>query len=267
MSLRAQIHDAIDDIASPAPTLERRVKAFVLADAEAGKRFRTRPTSFWTTRVRGTLALVATALILVLIGGLIVGGRFWRNQSIPPVTIGQNELNSLESQHLNYPLVAPGAPCPAEGPHLDPTIGMVIGRGPVFLINSDVYESNEWGLWVALDFAANLQKNPGLVLVRARDLQSNAQVAFATYPLEPTPMTAVGVVLGTSVVANHKVKMRSEAAVPDMSTWPSFPALGSHVDVISLLGMQRGGSGCIGFQIDAAGFSENFVAQLRGPGV
>ena len=258
MSLRSQIHHAIDDVAPPSPTLERRVKAAVLI----GERERRPARSRWVVPLRGTLGLVGVALLLALVAGLFIGGRFWRNENAPPSTVNQTELKSLESRPLNYPAVAAGTACPTTPLHLDPQIGMVVGDGPVYLSNGDIYEKNDWGFWVAIQLAAN--QNPGLVLIRARDLKSNAQVAFAKYPLEPTPMEAVGAVLGTSRVADHDVQMRAEAAVPDISQWPKSPELGSHVDVIALIGMQNGSSGCIGFQMDGAGFSENFVVQ---PGV
>ena len=265
MSLRSQIQHAIDDIAPPAPTLERRVNVFVFADHDTRKQLLARPRSRWNTRFRGTMALVAAALVVALIGGLFLAGRIWRNENLPAQTVGVNELKGLESRPLNYPVVAPGAPCPTTPLHLNPQIGMVLGEGPVYVGNGDLYESNDWGFWVALAFVAD--RNPGLVLVRARDLQTNAQVAFGKYPLEPTPMIAVGSVLGTSRVANHDVQLRSEAAVPDVSRWPSIFKLSAHPEVVTLLGMQKGSSGCIGFQIDASGFSENLVAQPAVPGL
>ena len=265
MSLRSQIQHAIDDVAPPTPNLERRVKAFVFSDHETRKQLLARPRSRWNTRLRGTMALVAAALVVALIGGLFLAGRIWRNENLPPETVGVSELKGLESRPLNYPVVAPGAPCPTTPVHLNPQIGMVLGDGPVYVSNGEIYETNDWGFWVALAFASD--RNPGLVLVRARDLQTNAQVAFAKYPLEPTPMIAVGSVLGTSRVANHDVQMRSEAAVPDVSRWPSSSKLGPIPEVITLVGMQKGSSGCIGFQIDASGFSENLVAQPAVPGL
>lgn len=264
MSLRSQIRDSIDDIATPAPTLERRVKVFVFSNPETRRQLLARPRSRWNTHFRGTMALVAAALVVALIGGLFIAGRIWRNENLPPQTVGANELKSLESRPLNFPVVAPGAACPTTALHLNPQIGMVLGDGPVYLSNGEIYETNDWGFWVALAFAAD--RNPGLVLVRARDLESGAQVVFAKYPLEPTPMIAVGSVLGTSRVANHVVQMRSEAAVPDLSRWPPLTKLGPHPEVVTLMGTQEGSSGCIGLQIDASGFSENLVVQPAVPG-
>lgn len=259
MSLRSQIHRAIDDVASPGPALERRVEAFVMGDDGRRLRLRSRPQPRWTA----PLGLIAAALVLSLVAGLIIAGRFWQTQNAAPATVSQTELKRLESRPLNYPVVAAGAACPVTSATLNHQIGMVIGNGPVYLYNGDLYETNDWGLWVAMAFASD-SANPGLVLIRAKDLKRQAQIAFAKYPLTPTPMTAAGAVLGTSRVADHVLQMRSEAVVPDPSTWPTYPKLGKHVEVVVLFGMQTGSSGCIGFQMDAPGFSEDFVVQ---PGV
>lgn len=264
MSLRAQIHDAIDDISTPAPTLETKVKVFVRADNHTRAQMRARARSPWTHHWRGTLALVAAALVVIVISGLVLGGRYWRNQNLPPQTVGVNELKSLESRALNYPTFAASEPCPKTAPHLDPQIGMVVGEDPVYLGNSEIIETNDWGSWVSVAFVGS--HNPGLVLVRAKDLKAGAQVVFAKYPLEPTPMTAVGRVLGTARVANHNVQLRSEAAIPDQSSWPDFRTRG-HLELIVLLGLQKGSSGCIGFQIDTPGSTRNFVIQPGSPGL
>ena len=264
MTLRHQIREAIDDVAPPAPTLDRRVRSFVLGDDDARRQLRTRHRSPWPMGVRIPAALVAAALVVVLIGGIVMGGRFWRNLNAPPSSVGPNALKTLESRPLNFPTLAPGAACPTTSPHLNQQIGMVLGDGPVYVGNGDIFEANDWGLWVAIGFAADY--DPGLTLVRARDLKGSAGVAFAKYPLAPTPMTVAGSVLGTTHVVNHDVQMRSEAVVPDRSAWPPYPKLGQHIEVVVLLGMQKGSSGCIGFQVDAAGFSENFVIQPSVPG-
>ena len=78
-------------------------------------------------------------------------------------------------------------------------------------------------------------------------------------------MTAVGPVLGTTRVAHHDVEMRSEGAISDASTWPPYPKLGKNVELVVLLGMQKASSGCVGSQIYAPGFTENFVVNPATP--
>jgi hypothetical protein len=255
MSLRSHIHHAIDDVAPPAPTLDRRIRAFVLSDAPDRKHLISRRQPRWVA----PLGLIAAALVLALVAGLFIGGRFWRTQNASPATVNQSELKSLEARPLKYPSVAAGAPCPKTPLTLNQTIGLVVGPGPVYLINFDVYEHGDWGYWVNLGFAYYPIDSSGPVLIRAKDLQGDAQVAFATYPLAPTAIDAAGPVLGTADVVNHRVQLRAEAVFPD--PWHAKPIdkNGDLPDLYVLLGMQQGSSGCIGLQVDGPNFTENFV--------
>ena len=263
MSLRTQIHHAIDDVAPPAPTLERRVTAFVLSDERDRKHLVPRSQPRWVA----PLGLIAAALVLVLVAGLFIGGRFWRTQNAAPATITQNELKSLESRPLNYPLVSQGAECPVTQPKLNQQLGMAIGEGPVYLGNTNIYEKGDWGQWVGLGFIYYPAPEPGSILIRAKDLKSDAQVSFANYPLAPTAITAAGPVLGSADVVNHRVQLRAEATFPD--PWHAKPIdkKGDLPLLIVLFGMQTGSSGCIGFQIDGPNFTENFVLNPAIPGL
>jgi len=254
MSLRSQIHHAIDDVAPPAPVLERRVMAFVFSDERDRKQLIPRPQPRWVA----PLGLIAAALVLALVAGLFIGGRFWRAQNAPPSTVGQQDLKSLESRPLNFPTVASGAPCPGAPEHLNQHLGMVYGDGPVFIVNIQPYGSSDWGGWVGLHFAYQATK-PGLVLIRARDLQSSVEFAFANYPLSPTAITAVGPVLGQAHALDHDLRLRSEAVFHDPWSTPAIDKHGDLPPLIALTGLQHGGSGCIGFQFDGPNFTENFV--------
>ena len=116
-----------------------------------------------------------------------------------------------------------------------------------------------------MSFGYEAQK-PGLVLIRARDLKAGAEVAFANYALSPTGISAVGPVLGTATVANHRVTLRSEAVFLD--PWHTRPVdkKGDLPELVVLFGMQTGSSECIGLQIDGPGFSENFTVTPSVPG-
>jgi hypothetical protein len=254
MSLRSQIHHAIDDVAPPAPTLERRVRAFVLSDDRDRTHLTPRPQPRWVA----PLGLIAAALVLALVAGLFIGGRFWRSQNAPPSTVGQNELKSLESRPLNFPNVGSGVPCPGTPEHLNQYLGMVYGDGPVFIVNIQLYGSSDWGGWAGLHFAYHATK-PGLVLIRARDLESSAEFAFANYPLSPTGITAVGPVLGQAHVLDHDLRLRSEAVFHDPWSTAPMDKQGDLPPLIALGGLQRGGSGCIGLQFDGPTFTENIV--------
>ncbi|HET9781024.1 MAG TPA: hypothetical protein VFR33_04525, partial [Candidatus Dormibacteraeota bacterium] len=144
MSLRSQIHNAIDDVAPPTPTLERRIRAFVLTDGQVRTHEHPRRQPRWVA----PFGLIAAALVLALVAGLFIGGRFWRTQNAPPGTVGASELKALENRPLNYPAVAAGAECPVTSPTLNEQLGVVVGEGPVYLVNGDVYEKGDWGYWV-----------------------------------------------------------------------------------------------------------------------
>jgi hypothetical protein len=264
MSLRSQVHHAIDDVAPPAPMLERRVKAFVLSDDADRKHLIARPQPRWVA----PLGLIAAALVLALVAGLFIGGRYWRTQNAAPATVNQGELKSLESKPLNYPALAAGAACPTTPLTLNQQFGLVYGKGPIFLYdwNSTVDASGRWGYWQGLNFFS-AETIKGLVLVRARDLKGDAQVAFAQYPLAPTKMHAAGPVLGTTTVVGHQVQLRSEAVIQDPALYRPQGLTGGKPELIVLFGMQVGSSGCIGFQIDGPGFTENFVIRPGVPGV
>jgi hypothetical protein len=263
MSLRTQIHHAIDDVAPPAPTLESRVKNFVLGDDDARKQLRSRPRSPWTTRFRGSLTLVAAGLVLALVGGLFVAGRLWRTENQPPPAISQAELKSLESRPLNYPTVAPGAPCPATPKTLGP-YGLFIGDpgDPVGIYDTEIYQSTDWGQWIEIAIGYSptyAAAHPGLVLMRARDLRDSAEVVFANYPLAPTGMSAVGPILGKAHALDHDLKLRSEAAFRDLAHTPALDKQGHRPELLVVVGLQKGSSGCIGFQIDGPGGAEHLV--------
>src|SRR5690348_1477993 len=185
MSLRTQIHHAIDDVAPPAPTLERQVVRYVFADDDARKRLVSRQRARWTRRFRGTLTLLAAAIALTLVAGLFIGGRLWRTENQPPPTIGQAELKSLESRPLSYPTLAPGAPCPTTPKTLGPA-GLVIADpgDPVGIYDTEIYQSTDWGQWIEIAVGYSptyAAAHPGLLLMRARDLHNSGEVVFANY--------------------------------------------------------------------------------------
>src|SRR2546427_12619051 len=83
MSLRSDIHAAIDEVAPPAPLLARQVEAFVLADENERSRFSRRGRIHWPRPLRGAVAVLAAALVVAAMAGLAMGGRLW-----PEVTGG-----------------------------------------------------------------------------------------------------------------------------------------------------------------------------------
>lgn len=255
MSLRTQIRDAVDEVSPPVHDLEQRVTAYVLAGNTQSKVRRMRPGgSRRTYRFRGLGAAVAAALVIALVAGLILGGRLLRDLNTTPATINPTELKSLERRAPNFPSVAPGAQCPVTS-LLNPNGGNEVGTGPVQAVDGHGLEANDWGTFGRLLLIYDAPA-AGLVLVRARDLQSDREVAFAQYPLEPTGVVAVGPVLGTVHALNRDLRLRSEAVFRD--SW-STPRVGDGPNLLLLVAVQKGSSRCIGFQFDGPGFTENFV--------
>jgi hypothetical protein len=255
MSLRSQIRDAVDDVSPPALELERRVRTYVLAGNGRRRDLRRRSRSAWVYRFQGAATLLAAMLVVTVIAGLIVGGRIWRDLNATPSSINQSELKSLEGKPLHFPSVAPGGQCPASVEHLDQQIGMVIGDGPVYVVDGGSLDTNDWGTFGHLSLFYEPQR-AGLVLMRVKDLQSGVEVAFAQYPLAPTGITAVGPVLGQVHAMNKDLLLRPEAVFRDM--W-NTPKQARGPQYLVLVAMPKGSSGCIGFQVDGPGFSKNFV--------
>ena len=253
MSLRTQIHDAIDDVSPAAPTLERRVTSFVVG----GERERKRPEWKQRRRLVAPLGVIAVGVVLALVAGIFIGGHLSSKPNSPEPAVGQAELQALESRPVNYPAVAAGGPCP-KSPEVLRNFGMAFGDGPVFMANANWLQSTDWGAWYSLLFAYEWRQD-GLVLVRARDLQSNAEVGFATYPLAPTGVVAVGAPVETVNAVGHKVQLRSGAAFRDPPHTAPMDSMGDLPPLLVLQGLQKGSSGCIGFQVDGPDFTENFV--------
>ncbi|HKW07108.1 MAG TPA: hypothetical protein VJS19_06005 [Candidatus Dormibacteraeota bacterium] len=253
MSLRTQIHDAIDDVSPAAPMLERRVTRFVVDGARAHRR----PQWKQRRRLVAPLGLIAVALLLAVLAGIFIAGRLSFKSDSPQPAVGQAELQDLESRPLHYPTVAAGAPCP-KSPEVLRSLGMAFGDGPVFMANAEWLQSTDWGGWYSLTFAYEWRQD-GLVLIRAHDLQSNAEIGFATYPLAPTGVVAVGARVQTVTAVGHTVQLRSETAFRDPPHTTPMDKKGDLPPLLVLQGLQKGSSGCIGFQIDGPDFTENFV--------
>jgi hypothetical protein len=144
--------------------------------------------------------------------------------------------------------------------------GLVVGDGPVYLVSNDTPILTDWGFWATYKFvyAARVQ---GLVLIRARDLESNQPVVFAKNPLGPSGITAAGRVLGTDHLLNRTVPMYSEAVLQDPAHTAPVDEHGTLPPLTVMLGLQKGGSGCIGLQIDGPNFTETLVIRLSGYGI
>jgi hypothetical protein len=265
MSLRSQLHDALDEVTPPAPALESKVENFVLA-RDRGRGILVRHgRGPWTRRFRGTLTALAAVLVVVLIGGVFFGGRYWRDLNAPPATVDQSELKGLEARPLSFPTVAPGAQCPVSRIKLQ-QYGLAVGDGPVYYWDSDVQTITQWGRWKALSLGYNVTA-PGLVLIRIKDLQTtDAVVAFAQFPLGPSGVIATGSVLGSDQAIDRTLQMRREAIIQDPSH-TKRDKQGNLPPLKVMLGVSANASGCVGFQIDGPNFTERFIIDARAMGL
>src|SRR2546425_5338624 len=263
MSLRAEIHDAIDEVTPPAPMLASRVGAYVLAEDRARRRPRL---ASWMRPLRGMAGVLAAALVVVLLAGRGLGGRLgrdWNTNVNRPMPINHAQLKALEDRPLNLPVLEAGAACPV-GPIVstpkESSLGPLAyndGNGPVYAQGTGLRYGTSWGTYILTGYAVKPSYN-GLILIRARDLQTKAVVVFAHNPLLDIYYSVPsGQRVGTDFVLEHRVQKYTELALQpqnmytDLATW--WPGSGT------LQGFPKGSSGCIGFQVDGAGFTEHFV--------
>jgi hypothetical protein len=271
VNLRSQIHSAIDEIAEPAPGLADEALAYALADGEphdvqvGGRRREGAP------GMRRFGSMVAAVLVLVLMIGLVVGGRVLRNRDLvpQPYQIDQAQLAKLRANPLHLAVVQPNAECPV-GPYtnLPSNAGAApgaYGAGPVFAEGSGQRVVTSWGTYFLTTYWAGPTFS-GLALIRAEDLRTHQPVIFAKTSLSAKePAVPTGDLVGTDVVYDQPIDQLTELTLDTAdqgsnSSYPDkWPAWGA------LMGFANGSSGCIGFQVDGAHFSEIYVVSYPMP--
>jgi hypothetical protein len=264
MSLRADIHSAIDEVAPPSPMLASQVVAFVVRESRVRRATSSRRS--WAFPVRWSASLVAAALVVVLIGAAIIGGRVWRDWNVYQ---GQQTLNAKVAALEARPLLLPayGASCPissltdvsAHSPD-----SLMYGDGPVYSVGAG-YNSmtTTWGTWTTWSLRVDTTNVSGPILVRARDLQTNEDVVFVRIPFSVVGQAGDGIPTGR-VIRNDVLQGQTEQVYPELvldlsrpypgtkkGDWPIFK---------SYLGLPKTAKGgCIGFQVDGATFQEWIV--------
>jgi hypothetical protein len=224
-------------------------------------------------------SLVAAALVVVFMAGLVVGGRLWRDSYSSGVyrhPINQLELKKLEARPLQLPAVAAGAECPV-GPYSDGAYGhmrsqssqtvfsgpaLMFGDGPLYMAGARTPQFTAWGTWVTtyvlLDPAA-----AGPVLLRATDLRTGTTLVFSEHsgmavPAGDRPVTdsAAGDTWHgfTELVLNpSQPDLPDPGELKDSREWPGWWVY---------LGYPKAASSCVGFQVDGAGFTETYVMSV-----
>jgi hypothetical protein len=256
VTLRNDIHSAIDEIASSVPALAGKVD-YLAADAlQQARHGRPVRRGAWVAGLGRSGSLVAALLVVLLMASLVVGVRAWRDRNILNESpTAEATLAQLEARPLLLTPQPVGAECPA-GPSSVVDGGQgprtVLGVGPAYIVGSwHNATANAWGTysdWLMLSDPSLT----GLVLVRGRDLETNLPVVFVG-------SHAAGNVVGTDTIAGKSVQQRSEAvfdaghhdpALSGTSKWGIWPMTP---------GVDKSESGCIAFQIDGPSFSEIVV--------
>jgi hypothetical protein len=246
--------------------LASKAEWFVL-EAERDRYETSHRRSPWFARpMRGTFALVAAALVVALMAALVMGGRLWRDWSTLPAThphtINLADLDRLRARPLQLPVVQAGADCPVSPTHavadfhkrgLSP---VVFGDGPIYSAGNGERYVTHWGTYIQTGYALDPSFS-GLLLVRARDLIGGQLVVFANSTFSGTANLS-DLVVGTDFLLDQTVQQHPEGVVDTNQLRPPQTA-GYWQDWDTLQGYPAGGSGCIGFQFDGAGFTEVFV--------
>ena len=245
MSLRTDVHTAFDEVAPSTFGMPDRVVRTVVAELPERRR-----KERWFVRLRAPLSLVAVLLLLSIAVGVLVGGRVARdwNAFTRPAPAGYqpSELEQLEARPLVLPSLKAGDTCP-ETPLNQ--YGLY-GYWPVLGAPGSAV-SSAWGTYWYPAVVTD-SRLTGLVLVRARDLQSGQPVIFVGN-------SATGPVVGTDTLNGVLIQQRRDLVLDTRHPPLNTLGPGSYTWGITA-GRAKGGSACIGWQIDTTGYpTEVFV--------
>jgi len=261
MSLRADIISAYDEIAPPAPQLQAQIRMSVSAEARAASQSR-RTRGPWMASFRGTMALVAALLVVLIVATVLVGGRVmhdWNVFNNRPAPAGSGDaatqIAMLEARPLHLPQVPTDGTCPA-GPltaidYGSGAIAAAYGNGPAYAIGGSG-PATSWGFYFDVTFVTEPQVK-GWILVRARDAVDH------TIPVVFVGPYAAGAVIGTDTINGTLVTQRAELLF-DAGHHPASSGKSKWGVWDVRQGIRaNGSSGCTAFQLDGNGFSTVFV--------
>lgn len=197
----------------------------------------------WACRL---VAIQFSALALISCGGQAAS-----SPSLSP-TIDPAKLAQLEARPLLLQAVAPGNSCPG---HRESVIDLgygsitVNGDGPIYFSGKGLQATTSWGEYYDPTYYVPPQLT-GIVLLRTRDLKSGrAGVFVGPY--------AAGDVVGTDTIDSKPVQQHAEVVL-DASHHPATSSRSKWGIWNVRQGWPTGWSGCFGFQLDGAGFTEVF---------
>lgn len=259
MSLRADIRSAYDEITPPAPALQAQIRALV--DSEANVAISSpRAHRPWMTGLRGTFALVAALLVVLIVASVLVGGRVWHDWNVfnnRPAPAGQidpaQQLAQLEAIPLSLPMLSAGDACP-DNPGVN-SLGYDYGNGPVYFNGRLVpVIVSSWGYFYDLVYYSAPDLT-GLVLVRGRDLRSERSILFADQYGGGAVVDTVGLEALHGELVLNVGHPRLRDATTGYGIW------------YVRLGVPKGWTGCWGMQIENLAFRETITGYSPPPPV
>ena len=257
MSLRVDIHDAIDDVAADDRAMAARVVAAIVVRPALSSTHRRRR---WTAPLRGIASLVAVLLGITLIVGLLAGGRVlqdWHSYSAKPQPspkVDMALIAQLEARPLDLHTIPAGAECPT-GPY---GAYSGYGSGPVSLIGGLVKHSS-WGNYFNSLVYTDVRLS-GYVIGRGFDLKTGRAVVFIGD-------RAIGPAVGTDILEGNPVEQHAVVLL-DTDHPPATITDFRKLRVWGIpIGLDADASGCTGFQFDGPSFSQTFVVSGGWSGV
>ena len=249
LALVELFHSALDrqDVAGPFQRLRIELEKPGAARVRRGRRI---------VMTRNRLALLAAALVLILISGVLVGTHLL-NRTTSEVPAGhpgidQAEVMQLLARPLQFPALKPTDPCP------DSTDSYgFMGPGPVYGQAVGIVGRSAWGAYYNV-YVLTPPGMPGPVIVRSRDLTHGSPV------LDIGPLGA-GPVYGTDNYLG-KIENQYQAVALDTTHATKGTDPVGNTDYVHwswLQGFQHNwGGGCVGAQVDGPGFTELFYADV-----
>ena len=239
-------HEALDaeDVAGPFQRLQLEL------EKSTGAVIRRRTRRTLMTRQR--LALLAAALVIVLLAGVIIGTRLVKPVAGVPAghsSTYQQEVSQLLARPLALPHLTASDSCP-DGPYT----GSLIGGGPVFG-NGNGPTATSWGNYYNVFYDTPLSKGP--IVVRGQDLKVGSPVVFLGQYAVGNPYGRDDL-SGSSQTLFTAIAFDTDHSTARKLTLQNPPGTFLEWDLIQ--GIKRGGSGCIGFQIDGLTFTETMSA-------
>jgi hypothetical protein len=245
-------HGALDT--EPYAGAFQRLQLELEASSGAAHRRRARRIVMTPNRV----ALLAAALIALLLAGVLVGTRVYRdyqnNLQVPSARPGidQAEVARLLARPFTFKLLSANQPCPKDGPMTN----SMFGAGPVYGQGGNIDISTSWGAY-ATEFVITPPGLVGPVVLRALDLRNGQPQIFLG-------SEGAGPVYGTDTVNGKSVNQYAALAFDTNHSPKATYNFGSpYVQWSFEAGWPHSQTGfCAGLQVDAPAFTEVFYASV-----